>query len=89
MRLMLMIALGALLLIGQGCSAEKQEVAEKHRQLTVSNMIEGEVFLAENAKKESVITLPSGLQYKIIKEGTGKNPADTDKMMMSNLVCSA
>ncbi len=37
----------------------------------------GEKFLAENAKKEGVKTLPSGLQYKVIKEGTGAIPADT------------
>jgi len=37
----------------------------------------GEKFLAANAKKEGVKTLPSGVQYKIIKEGTGAIPADT------------
>lgn len=39
---------------------------------------EGEVFLAANAKKEGVVTLPSGLQYKVIKEGTGKKPSVND-----------
>ena len=37
-----------------------------------------EDFLAENAKKEGVKTLPSGLQYKVITEGTGKTPTATD-----------
>jgi len=37
----------------------------------------GEKFLAANAKKEGVKTLPSGVQYKIIKEGTGAIPTDT------------
>jgi len=37
----------------------------------------GEKFLAENAKKEGVLTLPSGVQYKVLKEGTGKIPTDT------------
>jgi FKBP-type peptidyl-prolyl cis-trans isomerase FklB len=37
----------------------------------------GEKFLAANAKKEGVKTLPSGVQYKVIKEGTGAIPADT------------
>ena len=41
------------------------------------NKAEGEKFLAENAKKEGVVTLPSGVQYKVIKEGTGAIPADT------------
>jgi FKBP-type peptidyl-prolyl cis-trans isomerase FklB len=38
----------------------------------------GEDFLAENAKKEGVITLPSGLQYKVITEGKGAVPADSN-----------
>ena len=37
----------------------------------------GEKFLASNAKKDGVKTLPSGVQYKVIKEGTGAIPADT------------
>lgn len=37
----------------------------------------GEKYLAENAKKEGVVTLPSGLQYKIIKEGKGVMPNDS------------
>ena len=41
---------------------------------------EGEKYLAENAKKEGVVTLPSGLQYKVIKEGNGKKPKATDKV---------
>jgi FKBP-type peptidyl-prolyl cis-trans isomerase FklB len=42
------------------------------------NKKEGEAFLAENKKKEGVKTLPSGLQYKVIKQGTGKKPAAAD-----------
>jgi UDP-GlcNAc:undecaprenyl-phosphate/decaprenyl-phosphate GlcNAc-1-phosphate transferase len=38
----------------------------------------GESFLAENKTKEGVVTLPSGLQYKIIKAGNGKKPTDAD-----------
>jgi len=41
---------------------------------------EGEDFLKENAEKEGVVTLPSGLQYKIITEGTGAKPQLTDKV---------
>ena len=41
---------------------------------------EGKKFLAENAKKDGVITLPSGMQYKILKEGTGPKPGPTDKV---------
>ncbi len=41
------------------------------------NKIAGEKFLAENAKKDGVKTLKSGVQYRVIKEGTGAIPADT------------
>ena len=44
------------------------------------NQAEGEAFLAENAQKEGVKTTASGLQYKIIKQGTGKSPTATDKV---------
>lgn len=37
----------------------------------------GEAFLAKNKKAEGVVTLPSGVQYKIVKQGTGEIPADT------------
>ena len=40
----------------------------------------GEKFLAENKKKPGVVTLPSGLQYKVIKEGNGVIPTDTTKV---------
>ena len=38
----------------------------------------GDAFLAENKKKEGVVTLPSGVQYRIIKAGEGKKPTDAD-----------
>jgi len=38
------------------------------------NLKEGEDFLAENSKRENVVTLPSGLQYEIIKQGDGPKP---------------
>ena len=40
----------------------------------------GEAFLAENAKKEGVVVLPSGLQYTVLTEGTGKKPKATDSV---------
>lgn len=40
----------------------------------------GEQFLAENAKKEGVITTPSGLQYKVLTQGTGAKPKATDSV---------
>ncbi|MCF6183785.1 MAG: FKBP-type peptidyl-prolyl cis-trans isomerase [Bacteroidales bacterium] len=53
--------------------------AQKH-QATID---EGKKFLAENAKKEGVVTLPSGLQYKIIKKGTGNIPTASDKVKVN------
>jgi FKBP-type peptidyl-prolyl cis-trans isomerase len=44
------------------------------------NLEKGEAFLKENAKKEGVKTTASGLQYKVLKEGTGKSPQATDKV---------
>ena len=55
--------------------AKQQEAAKK---LGERNKKEGEVFLVENKKKEGVVTLPSGLQYKVIKPGTDKKPKATD-----------
>jgi len=52
-------------------AAQAKEVGDK-------NMKEGETYLAENKKKEGVVTLPSGLQYKIITAGNGKKPKATD-----------
>jgi FKBP-type peptidyl-prolyl cis-trans isomerase FklB len=40
----------------------------------------GEAFLVENKSKPGVVTLPSGLQYQILKEGTGAKPSETDKV---------
>ena len=40
----------------------------------------GEDFLAENAKKDNIVVLPSGLQYEVIREGNGKKPSATSKV---------
>ena len=47
--------------------ARQNSLGEKNRE-------EGEKFLAENKNKEGVISVPGGLQYKVLKEGTGKKP---------------
>ena len=55
-----------------------QSVKQRELEQTYGeNKLAGEKFLAENAKKDSVQKLESGVQYKIIKQGTGKIPADT------------
>lgn len=50
------------------------------KELSEKNKKEGEAFLAENGKKEGIVTLPSGLQYKVLTEGTGNMPKLTDKV---------
>ena len=55
--------------------------AEREKELAVQgekNKTEGEAFLAENAKKEGVITTESGLQYKELVEGKGQQPSSED-----------
>jgi len=54
-----------------------QERQEKEQQETMNNRKRGEEFLSENKTKEGVTELPSGLQYKVIREGAGASPADT------------
>ena len=55
---------------------EKQMAVSK--EAGAKNAAEGEKFLAENKGKEGVKTTASGLQYKVIKEGTGPSPKETD-----------
>lgn len=49
-------------------------------KMHAANIEQGQVFLAENAKKEGVVTLPSGLQYEILTEGNGAKPGATDQV---------
>jgi FKBP-type peptidyl-prolyl cis-trans isomerase FklB len=60
--------------------ALQQKQAEARKVLAEKNKKEGDEFLAENAKKEGVTVLPSGLQYKILKEGDGKKPTIADSV---------
>lgn len=54
--------------------------AAKAKQQADTNQKEGEAFLAANQKKEGVKTLPSGLQYKVLKSGDGAMPKKADKV---------
>ncbi len=53
---------------------------EKAEEQAKSAKAEGENFLAENAKKPGVETLPSGLQYQVLREGDGRKPSATDQV---------
>lgn len=64
---------------------EMQQLLQKLQQQMMEsryagNKTEGEAFLAENGKKEGVITTASGLQYKVLTEGKGRTPKATDKV---------
>ncbi len=52
----------------------------KIRESSQHRIDEGEKFLSENKSKEGVVTMPNGLQYKIITEGDGAKPSATDKV---------
>ena len=56
--------------------------AEKEERLYGANRDAGRKFLADNAKKDGVITLPSGLQYKVLTQGTGAVPTTSDKVQV-------
>ena len=65
--------------------SEAQQVVNDHfRKLAeeayAQNKASGEAFLAENAKKEGITVLPSGLQYEVIAAGSGKKPSATDRV---------
>lgn len=57
--------------------------AAKEEKLYGPNRMAGEQFLADNAKKDSVVTLPSGLQYKVLVKGEGDIPQKTDKVLVN------
>ena len=61
----------------------KQKQVAAAAAAAADNQKQGEAFLAANGKKEGVVTLPSGLQYKVIKAGEGKKPAETDTVLCS------
>lgn len=71
--------LDALIILGKQM---KEKIEKEMKALSKKNIEEGKKFLEENAKKEGIITTSSGLQYKIIKEGTGLQPTMEDKVFV-------
>lgn len=59
----------------------KQKQMQAQEEEAAQNKKAGDAFLAENTKKDGVVTLPSGLQYKIITAGQGKKPTETDTVL--------
>lgn len=69
----------------RGEMEKAQQVAQKKKEEELKiqykdSIAAGEKFMAENAKRESVITLPSGLQYEILKKGNGPIPTENDRV---------
>ena len=60
-------------------AARQKEMKEK----STKNLEQGKTFLAENQKKEGVKALPSGLQYKVLAEGSGKTPKADDTVTVN------
>ena len=59
----------------------RKEQQEKMQEAAAKNKTEGEAFLAANKAKDGVVTLPSGLQYKILTAGTGPKPTASDSVV--------
>ena len=58
----------------------QEKVQQRAKAQAEENLAKGNTFLAENAKKEGVVTLESGLQYKVIEEGSGEIPTEKSKV---------
>lgn len=66
-------------------ASEANRLVQSHIQAQQSKKFEGNIaagqaFLAENAKRTGVVTLPSGLQYEVMKAGTGRKPLASEKV---------
>jgi len=68
-------------IIGDVQEEMKQKQMQAMEEAADDNRKAGEAFLAENTKKDGVVTLPSGLQYKVLTAGQGKKPAETDTVL--------
>jgi len=55
-------------------------LASKNKEKAEANLKAGEAFLEENKSKEGVVTLPSGLQYLVLKEGEGPKPGASNRV---------
>ena len=71
--------------IKQVITSLQQEIRQKQMQAqetaAAENKTKGEAYLAANAKKDGVVALPDGLQYKILTAGQGKKPLESDTVM--------
>ena len=64
-------------------TSRNKALAQIRAERVQHNLEQSQAFLAENAKKEGVVTLDSGLQYKVIQAGEGKSPQSTDSVSVN------
>ena len=67
-------------IVQQFFAEQEQKIQQQRQEAGKAHKEAGEEYLAENAKKDGVITLPSGLQYQVLKEGNGKKPSAKDSV---------
>ncbi len=63
--------------------ALQNEVRRRQKMAPIIAQQEGQTFLLQNGKKDGVVTTPSGLQYSVIKAGSGKKPVDNDMVLVN------
>lgn len=64
-------------------TAFQRKQLEARAAIAAKNQQAGEAYLADNKKKDGVVTLPSGLQYKVMQKGAGKKPTDKDTVVVN------
>jgi FKBP-type peptidyl-prolyl cis-trans isomerase len=81
------LALAALIAAGGAVAADAPDAGDGKKRPGIENELglvaEGQQFLEANAKKEGVTTTESGLQYKVIEEGSGKSPGPGDTVTVN------
>ena len=70
----------AQMIVQEFFAAQEQKINKQRAEAGKMAKEAGEKYLAENAKKDGIITLPSGLQYQVLKEGNGKKPSAKDSV---------
>jgi FKBP-type peptidyl-prolyl cis-trans isomerase FklB len=70
----------AQMIVQEFFAAQEQKINQQRQEAGKMAKEAGEKYLAENAKKEGVVVLPSGLQYKVLQEGNGKKPSAKDSV---------
>jgi FKBP-type peptidyl-prolyl cis-trans isomerase FklB len=69
-------------LMGAITKEAEEKATAKFERLSEENKKTGETFLADNAKKEGIVTLANGVQYRVLKKGDGKSPKIDDNVQV-------